>query len=346
MNRLKKLLICMLILTLGFSTVMPAEVEAASSMKLYVAGTKKTYTGVQWKVNYKGNDISLSGTPGLTINGVGMVPYYACLVKGGPKMKYGFKGSTRTLTLIYGSKTLKLTENSKTAYLNGAKKTLGAAMCTVKYPNGKSLLVVPIKSICSLMGMTYSYSSSAKTIYINKPKETSTQATTFKNMSTAQFIAKIGPLAQADAKKSGVMASVTIAQAILESGWGKSTLAQKANNLFGMKTSLSGNTWAGSTWDGKSKYTITTAEYTSSNKKYYTSAAFRKYASIEKSIADHSAYLTHARNGSALRYKGLTAAKTYTKQLQIIKNGGYATSSTYVSQLCKVITTYKLNKWD
>ena len=45
-------------------------------------------------------------------------------------------------------------------------------------------------------------------------------------------------------KKTGVLASVTIAQAILESGWGQSELSLKANNLFGMKTNLSGNTWA------------------------------------------------------------------------------------------------------
>ena len=56
-------------------------------------------------------------------------------------------------------------------------------------------------------------------------------------------------------KKTGVLASVTIAQSILESAWGQSELSLKANNLFGMKSSLSGNTWS-SEWDGKvySKY--------------------------------------------------------------------------------------------
>jgi flagellum-specific peptidoglycan hydrolase FlgJ len=46
-------------------------------------------------------------------------------------------------------------------------------------------------------------------------------------------------------KKSGILASVSLAQFILESGYGKSELAQKANNCFGMKKSLSGNTWSG-----------------------------------------------------------------------------------------------------
>lgn len=59
----------------------------------------------------------------------------------------------------------------------------------------------------------------------------------------------------ADQKKTGILASVSMAQFILESGYGKSELAQNANNVFGMKCSLSGNTWSGSTWDGNSNYT-------------------------------------------------------------------------------------------
>ena len=51
-----------------------------------------------------------------------------------------------------------------------------------------------------------------------------------------------------------------LAQFILESGYGKSELAQNANNVFGMKCFLSGNTWAGSVWDDKSKYTKQTKE--------------------------------------------------------------------------------------
>ena len=72
---------------------------------------------------------------------------------------------------------------------------------------------------------------------------------------TKVFIDLISPLAIEDMRTSGILASVTIAQAILESGWGTSELAVNANNFFGMKKSLSGNTWPNSTWDGKSIYT-------------------------------------------------------------------------------------------
>lgn len=178
------------------------------------------------------------------------------------------------------------------------------------------------------------------------PVNLSLKASAFKKMSAKKFIQTLGPIAQADAENSGVLASVTMAQAILESGWGKSQLAQKANNLFGMKTSLSGNTWKGSSWDKKSKYIKRTAEYGKGNRKYYITAAFRKYPSVAKSIADHSAYLTGSKNGKSYRYKGLTKTTSYKKQLTIIRKGGYATSKTYVNDLCKIIKKYKLYEWD
>lgn len=68
------------------------------------------------------------------------------------------------------------------------------------------------------------------------------QASALKNLSEADVIAKVGPLFTADQKTSGILASVSLAQFILESGYGKSELAQNANNCFGMKKSLSGNT--------------------------------------------------------------------------------------------------------
>ena len=164
------------------------------------------------------------------------------------------------------------------------------------------------------------------------PETSGTQASAFKNLSEADVIAKVGPLFTANQKKSGILASVSLAQFILESGYGTSELAQNANNCFGMKKSLSGNTWSGSSWDGKSIYTKKTQE--EENGKMITiTADFRKYGCVEDSITDHSAYLLGAKNGSAFRYNGLKGCTDYKKAVQIIKDGGYATSSTYVSNL-------------
>lgn len=173
---------------------------------------------------------------------------------------------------------------------------------------------------------------------------TGLRATSLKDLSESDVISKIGQLFTADQKASGVLASVSLAQFILESGYGKSELAQNANNCFGMKASLSGNTWQGSVWGGE-KYSKDTQEF--KNGKYITvKADFRKYQNVEQSIADHSAYLLGAMNGGNPRYQGLKGCCEYKKAFQIIKDGGYATSPTYVEKLCAVVEKWNLTKFN
>ena len=183
-------------------------------------------------------------------------------------------------------------------------------------------------------------------IEVKEEKVTGLQAKDLKNLSEADVIKKVGPLFTADQKKTGILASVTAAQFILESGYGKSELAQNANNCFGMKKSLSGNTWAGSSWDGKSVYIKKTGEQNPDGSYVTITADFRKYPCVEDSIADHSAYLLGAMNGSKQRYSGLKGCADYKKAAQIIKDGGYATSLTYVSKLCEIIERWNLTQYD
>ena len=159
----------------------------------------------------------------------------------------------------------------------------------------------------------------------------------------SKFIKTVGKLARADMKKTGILASVTVAQAILESGYGRSELALEANNLFGMKAELSGNTWK-SSWDGRT-YEKKTLEYIGG--RYITiKASFRAYPNIAASLLDHSHYLSRAMNGSSLRYKGVVRNKSYLKTIQIIKNGGYATAPDYVSAIVNIIKKYRLTRYD
>lgn len=182
-----------------------------------------------------------------------------------------------------------------------------------------------------------------------KAEETATsglQAASLKGLSEADVVKKVGPLFTKDMEKSGILASVTAAQFILESGYGKTELAQGANNCFGMKKSLSGNTWAGTTWDGKSVYTKKTQEDDGKGNLYTITADFRKYPCVEDSIGDHSAYLLGAKNGSKLRYAGLQGEGSYKKAIQIIKDGGYATDTKYVAKICEIIERWKLTDLD
>lgn len=171
------------------------------------------------------------------------------------------------------------------------------------------------------------------------------QARELNGLSEAQVIYKVVPLFTSDQQRTGILASVSLAQFILESGYGKSELAQNANNCFGMKCRLSQNTWGGSVWDGISIYTKKTQEY--ENGAYVTATAdFRKYPSVDKSIADHSAYLLDAKNGNRLRYEGLKGCMDYRKAAQIIKDGGYATAPDYADKLCSIIEKWNLTRFD
>ena len=174
--------------------------------------------------------------------------------------------------------------------------------------------------------------------------ETTEDAARLASMTKNEFVEYIGQLAAADMQTSGILASVTAAQAILESGYGKSELALNALNLGGMKENLSGNTWP-SVWDG-TVYRKETAEQMEDGS--YTSivADFRKYPSVAAYLADHSAYLAGARAGDCLRYAGIVGCQDYRKAFQILKDGGYATSHKYVDNLCGVVETWKLTRFD
>lgn len=354
----KKMVIFLMAFVMIFGTV------GVSAATTYTRGGKKyKYTGSSYTVYYNSQKVSTKKKPAVMINGNLMIAYKPTLIKRGPKMSYKYNKASKKLTLSYNGITVKLKANKKSMNVNGNKVKLNTAPLFVNF-SGKNTFMIPAKAVLEkAFGLTYKYKAKKKALYITEPTPTTNSApaqvpnqstvpstsgltaAAFANMSTTEFIEAMGPVAQADYKQSGVLASVTLAQAILESGWGKSELAQKGNNLFGMKTVLSGNTWSGSAWDGQSFVTILTGEEYG-GKHVTISATFRKYPSVAQSVADHSAYLTNAKNGTAYRYAGLTATNSYKKQLTIIKQGGYATSSTYVSQLTSLIERYHLDRYD
>lgn len=175
-------------------------------------------------------------------------------------------------------------------------------------------------------------------------KETTADAAKLAAMSQAEFVEWIGQLASEDMKTSGILASVTTAQAILESAYGKSELALNALNLGGMKADLSGNIWP-SAWDGRI-YQKETAEQLDDGSYISIKADFRAYPSVSAYLADHAAYLGGAKNGSALRYEGIVGCKDYRMAFQILKDGNYATSHDYVDNLCRVVEKWSLTRFD
>jgi flagellar protein FlgJ len=131
-----------------------------------------------------------------------------------------------------------------------------------------------------------------------------------------------------------VPASVTVAQAILESDWGRSALAKDANNFFGMK--------AMGTLGSDGVVWMPTSEYDANGTLYQTTAAFRAYKSMADSVADHDLLLERTP-----RYAGAMAARSDPKQFaSLIASEGYATDPNYASKLVALMDRYNLYQLD
>ena len=139
-----------------------------------------------------------------------------------------------------------------------------------------------------------------------------------------------------DGAKEGILPSITAAQAILESGWGRSELAKVPNNnLFGIKDSED--------WHGEI-VTVPTQEYL--NGDYITvNAAFRKYASWNDSVVDHAKFFTST-EWRKNNYRKVVNETDYRIAAQELKNAGYATDPSYAGKLISLIEAYKLYEWD
>ncbi|CAI8258399.1 MAG: Autolysin [Polaribacter sp. SA4-10] len=145
------------------------------------------------------------------------------------------------------------------------------------------------------------------------------------NKNVLQYILKYAPIAVHEMHASGIPASITLAQGILESGSGKSLLAIKSNNHFGIKCH--------SKWQGARVY------HDDDEK----GECFRKYQFVETSYKDHSAFLSkRSRYAFLFDYN----KKDYKKWAKGLRKAGYATDKKYPQKLIKLIKTYRLYEFD
>ena len=146
------------------------------------------------------------------------------------------------------------------------------------------------------------------------------------------FIESIASAAKKYAAQYGIkVISPIIAQAINESNWGKSSLASKYHNYFGLK--------CGSSWKGKSVNMNTKEEYTPGTLTNI-SANFRVYDSLEAGVKGYFDFISMSRYTNL---KGITDPKKY---IETIKADGYATDSKYVATTYNFVTTYGLTAYD
>ncbi|MBO0482922.1 LysM peptidoglycan-binding domain-containing protein [Candidatus Enterococcus courvalinii] len=155
-------------------------------------------------------------------------------------------------------------------------------------------------------------------------------------INTSAFIAEISTYAQPIAQANDLYASVMIAQAVVESGWGSSALSQSPyHNLFGIKGSYQGQT-----------VYMNTLEYL--NNKWVTKKEpFRHYPSFAESFSDNAYVLRNTSFGNGYYYAGTwkSNTKSYTEATSAL-TGRYATDPTYSTKLNNIIVTYGLTKYD
>jgi len=145
------------------------------------------------------------------------------------------------------------------------------------------------------------------------------------NKHTLQYIRKYAPLAVLEMHEYKIPASITLAQGILESGNGRSQLASKSNNHFGIKCHKG---WTGG------------RVYHDDDEK---GECFRKYKFVETSYKDHSKFLSGRKRYEKLFKLRMSDYKGWANGL---KKAGYATDRKYPKKLINIIQTYKLYEFD
>lgn len=153
-------------------------------------------------------------------------------------------------------------------------------------------------------------------------------------MTKSEFIPTIAPLVVAENQRRGnpLFSSVVIAQAICESGWGQSTIMMKANAIFGIKAT---SNWKGKVYNANTQECYDGVSYTN------ITACFRAYDNLQESISDYFDLITKLE-----RYRKATVAETPLECITAIKNGGYATSPTYINTIMSIINSNNLTQYD
>jgi LysM repeat protein len=147
-----------------------------------------------------------------------------------------------------------------------------------------------------------------------------------KDLTVHEYLDKFKNIAIQEMERSGIPASITLAQGIHESAFGNSELARKSNNHFGIK--------CGSKWTGKGFY-----KWDDDPQK----SCFRVYESAEQSYVDHSDFLMHRSRYAFLFEYGRHEYKKWAKGL---RKAGYATDPKYPDKLIHSIEKYNLTQYD
>lgn len=167
---------------------------------------------------------------------------------------------------------------------------------------------------------------------LSKPIETSKETEEIDEQQV--FIDSLSGHAQILYEKYHVLPSITIAQAILESDWGNSELAAKANNLFGVKGNYKGH-----------HVTMETDEVEKGKRKTIR-AKFRKYSTFFESMDDHAQLFVRGTSWNKKKYKPVLEAGNYKEAATALQTSGYATDPDYADKISAIVEKYDLDEYD
>ena len=147
-------------------------VNAASGLKLNYNNKTVNYTGQKVTYKYNGKAINKNSRPGIIKNGISLVSAYDIFTNNAMGTKYSYSSKSGVVTIKKGSNEVKMTVNSKTAYVNGVKKTASLAPVLVKYPAGSAKVLVPARFVFESLGYSYNWQSNISTATIKSPAKT------------------------------------------------------------------------------------------------------------------------------------------------------------------------------
>jgi lysozyme len=222
------------------------------------------------------------------------------------------------------------TASSATADSTAATSSSSAAVASTSAAVAQSAAPVAAKSSAAASASTATTMVMAATTAVQPDAGVDLASLHFSNNARCQsFIQSVAPGAIAGWNKYQVLPSITVAQAILESGWGQSSLSTNAHNLFGIKGA----------YNGHSVNMRTREVY--GGRSVYINDNFRAYANNSESVEDHGNFLYSNR-----RYHNLLGDTNYVSVANKLRQDGYATDPSYARSLIKLVQTYNLNQLD
>ncbi|WP_421823442.1 glycoside hydrolase family 73 protein [Fructobacillus cardui] len=174
----------------------------------------------------------------------------------------------------------------------------------------------------------------ALTVAMNQSMTTKKDQIIYQDEAKQKQLQIWAPFAQKMQYKYRIFASISLAQAILESDWNQSSLSKDYNNLYGIKASAS-----------QAGVVVPTKEYEDGH--WITvDQKFASYNTWQESMEAHAQLISKGTHWNPNQYEHVLAAKNYQAAAQALVQDGYATDPTYAAKLVAVIETWNLKRFD